>query len=108
MSSSPRAIDTSLFDQATAASEDFYRHVNGGWLDANPVPPEYGAWGAFHEVNQRNEALLHRLLKAAADDDSPSGTPARMAGDYFAAAMDEAAITAAGVTPLDPFLRASM
>ena len=70
MSSSPRAIDTSLFDQATAASEDFYRHVNGGWLDANPVPPEYGAWGAFHEVNQRNEALLHRLLKAAADGDS--------------------------------------
>ena len=105
MSDSPRPIDTSLFDPATEAGNDFYRYVNGGWLDANPVPPEYGAWGAFHEVNERNQTLLHRLLREAAESDAVRGTPARMAGDYFAAAMDEAAITAAGVTPLEPFLQ---
>ena len=74
MSDAPRPIDTSLFDAGAAASEDFYRYVNGGWLDANPVPPEYGSWGAFHEVNERNQELLHRLLEAAADADAPGGT----------------------------------
>ena len=31
-------------------------------------------------------------------------TPGRLAGDYFAAGMDEAAIDAAGTTPIGPFL----
>ncbi len=99
MSEVLRPIDSGLFDTHTDASEDFYRHVNGGWLDANPVPPEYGSWGAFHEVRERNLELLHELLGAAADKND--ATPVeRMAGDYFAAAMDEAAIEAAGAAPL--------
>jgi len=100
MSEPRRAIDSSLFDTQVAASEDFYRHVNGGWLDANPVPPEYGSWGAFHEVTQHNQELLHELLADAARTPGPVGTAGRMAGDYFAAAMDEGAIADAGVTPL--------
>ena len=97
MSDPARAIDTSLFDMATSPAEDFYRYVNGGWLDSNPVPPEYSSWGAFHEVNERNQELLHRLLEQAAEKDAPAGTVRRKVGDYFAAAMDEDAIAAAGI-----------
>ena len=104
MSEPVRAIDPSLFDPDTPASEDFYRHVNAGWLDANPVPPQYGSWAAFHEVNERNQELLHRLLQEAAENPPAAGTAQRMVGDYFAAAMDEAGIAAAGVKPLEPLL----
>jgi putative endopeptidase len=97
-------IDTSLFDLATAPSDNFYGYVNGGWLDANPVPPEYGSWGAFHEVNERNQELLHTLLREAAENPGLPGTASRMVGDYFAAAMDEAAVESAGATPLQPLL----
>ncbi len=97
-------FDAPRFDSGTSASQDFYQYVNGRWLAANPVPPEYGAWGAFHEVNQRNEQLLHRLLQDASSSDSPAGTSRRLVGDYFAAAMDEEAIAAAGVGPLGPWL----
>ena len=97
-------IDPANLDPAMPASDDFYRHVNGGWLDANPVPPAYGAWGASHEVNERNQALLHRLLRAAAASPGAAHTPGRLSGDYFAAGMDEAAIAAAGIVPLRPFL----
>lgn len=100
-----RPIDTSLFDRDVAASDDFYRHVNGGWLDANPVPAEYGSWGAFHQVNERNQELLHSLMRQAASASAPSGTARRMSGDYFEAAMDEAAIASAGTAPLEPFLQ---
>ena len=100
MSEPQRAIDTALFDPDTAASDDFYRHVNGGWLDANPVPSEYGSWGAPQIVHARNQEVLHQLLEDAAARTEPRGSAGQMVGDYFAAAMDEAAIAAAGVKPL--------
>ncbi len=97
-------LDQSSFDEATSAAEDFYVHVNGGWLAANPVPPEYPAWGAMFEVHVRNEGILHELLLSAAEDPGPEGAPSRMVGDYFAAGMDEDAIAEVGTTPLQPFL----
>jgi len=104
MSDPVRPVDTSLFDTGTSAADDFYRFVNGGWLDANPVPPEYGSWGAFHEVNERNQALLHQLLEDAAAEKAAAGTPAQMVGDYYATAMDQDAIAAAAAAPLNPYL----
>ena len=104
MSEPQRPIDTALFDPDTAAADDFYRHVNGGWLDANPVPAEYGAWGAPQVVNQHNQDLLHGLLQNAAAGSAPRGSASQMVGDYFAAAMDEESIAATGVQPLEPFL----
>lgn len=109
MTTPPVPVDPSLFDRSTSPAEDFFRYVNGGWLDANPVPPEYSAWGAFHEVNERNQTLLRRLLEAAAADAPPreaiSGDePSRLAGAYYSAAMDEDAIAAAGTEPLEPML----
>jgi predicted metalloendopeptidase len=104
MSGPAHPIDAALFDPDTAASEDFYRHVNGGWLDANPIPPEYGAWGAGQMVHEHNQEILRRLLEEAAGRDDPKGSAGQKVGDYFAAAMDEAAIAAAGVRPLEPYL----
>jgi predicted metalloendopeptidase len=99
-----RTIDPESFDPDTAASDDFYRHVNGGWIDANPVPAEYGSWGAPQIVHERNQEVLHRLLEDAAARTEPPGSAGQMVGDYFAAAMDEASIAAAGVEPLRPYL----
>lgn len=103
MTDSPCPIDTALFDRTVEASDDFFRHVNGGWLDAHPVPPEYGSWGAFHEVTERNQNLLHELLQHAAEK-AEAGVVTVMVGDYFAAAMDEAAVAEQGAAPLGPLL----
>lgn len=104
MSETLRPIDPSLFDTSASPSEDFFRYVNGGWLDANPVPPEYGAWGAFHELEERNEKLLRTLLEQAAENPGTPGAARQMAGDYFAAGMDEDAVRAAGISPLRALL----
>jgi len=100
VSDTPTPIDQALFDSSVGAADDFYRHGNGGWVDANPVPPGYGSWGSFHEVNERNLKLLHALFEGAADDSKPRDDAERMVGDYFAAAMDESSIAAAGAAPL--------
>ena len=79
---------------------DFYRFANGGWLDANPIPAGYAAWGSFEEVSRRNEVNLRELLERA------SSEPGDMLGDYFAAGLDVAAIEAAGLEPIAPWLQA--
>ncbi len=95
-------LDLSTIDHSVAPGDDFYLFANGTWLAANPVPPEYGAWGAFHEVHTRNEALLRELCEsAAADGDDPIR---RMVGDYHASALDEAQVEAAGLDPIAPWL----
>lgn len=99
-------LDPSAFDPETPVSVDFYRHVNGGWLDSNPVPSDYPAWGAALEVHVRNEEILHDLLEEAADKAGEKGSPTQMVGDYFAAGMDESAIATAGIEPLRTHLDA--
>lgn len=83
---------------------DFYRYVNATWLETNPIPPEYGSWGAFHEVHVRNEHLLQELLDEAAADGGEPNSPERMVGDYWAAGLDDAAIESAGLEPLQDYL----
>ncbi len=83
---------------------DFYRFANGGWLDANPIPSGYGAWGSFEEVSRRNEVVLRELLDRASAE--PGSELDRLLGDAFAAGLDLAAIEQDGIDPIAPLLEA--
>ncbi|HEX5827568.1 MAG TPA: M13 family metallopeptidase [Candidatus Limnocylindrales bacterium] len=97
-------IDRATWDEAVPPADDFYTHVNGAWLRDHPVPAQYPAYGAFNEVNERNQEILHRLLHEAADDPGAPGTARAKAGAYFASGLDEEAIALAGVEPLRELL----
>ena len=90
-------------DQSIHPGVDFYRYANGGWIDTNPIPPGYGAWGAIEELDRRNDITVRRLLEQAAEQ--PTDELDRMLGDYFASGMDTAAIEAAGISAIEPYLR---
>ena len=91
-------LDAADRDPSVEPGDDFYRFANGGWLDANPIPPGYGSWGSFEEVGVRNEAILHRVVEQAVE--APADDVHRKLGDYFASAMDTAAVEAAGLGPI--------
>jgi putative endopeptidase len=104
VSSDDPIFDPGDLDTSETPATDFWRFANGGWLDANPVPPEYGAWGAFHELHTRNEEILHKLLDEAVSEGGPLGSPSQMAGDFYASGMDTDAIEAAGLEPIQEWL----
>jgi putative endopeptidase len=99
-----RGLDRRNFDESVAACTDFYRYANGNWLKNNPVPAAYSSWGVFNELNERNLAVLKTILEEAAAQPAEPGSNAQKIGDFYAAAMDEAAIEKAGATPLAPYL----
>ncbi|MVN75421.1 M13 family peptidase [Hymenobacter sp. HMF4947] len=98
-------ISLANIDQSVAPCEDFYHYANGTWLKNNPVPPAETRWGSFNELTNNNQAIEKRILeKAAADRSAKPGTNEQKVGDFYAAAMDSAAIEAAGLKYLQPRL----
>jgi predicted metalloendopeptidase len=90
---------------SVSACKDFNEFANGGWLKANPIPADQSYWGSFTILEETNRANLRKVLeKAAADSSSPAGSDERKVGDFWASCMDEAAIEAAGLKPLEPEL----
>jgi putative endopeptidase len=86
---------------------DFWRYVNGGWMDKNPIPAHLAAWGPFGVLNEANQEKIRTILDAAAADRSAKQTAnQRRMGDLYASCMDTAAIDARGIAPLQPDLDA--
>jgi putative endopeptidase len=96
-----RGIDPQNFDDSVGACTDFFQHANGGWLKSNPIPAEYSQWSLDDELRERNLALLRGILDDAAKTPGAPGSNVRKIGDFYASAMDEAAIEAAGFRPIE-------
>lgn len=90
-------------DTSTPACTDLNAYVNGKWLAANPVPSDRTTWGSFETLSERSLEIQRKLAEAAAADSGASGIE-KLVGDFYASGMDEAAIEAAGITPLKPVL----
>jgi predicted metalloendopeptidase len=94
-------LDPLDMDPGAAPCGDFFQYADGGWLKRNPIPADYPSWGAFNELDERNRETLHRTLeKLAGGPPAAPGSEERKLGDFYASCMDEAAVEAAGISPL--------
>ena len=56
-------IDTQYFDSSVRAQDDFYRHVNGIWLDTTQIPPDKGRYGSFDQLFERSLDQLRGMVE---------------------------------------------
>ena len=98
---SASGIELSAIDRSADPCVDFFQYACGGWIAANPIPPDRSRWGRFDELQDRNSEILHTVLEAAAAGPDPES---QKIGDYYASCMDEPAIAAKGIAPLQPLL----
>ncbi|KLJ01787.1 M13-type metalloendopeptidase [Luteimonas sp. FCS-9] len=92
-------------DTTKNACADFGGYVNGKWLAANPIPGDRSSWGAFEMLDERSTAVQHQLAQQAAEHSDATGIE-KLVGDFWATGMDEAAIEAQGLAPLQDQLAA--
>jgi putative endopeptidase len=98
-------LEVAGMDTGAEACTDFYQYANGGWLAAHPIPADRPRWGTLDELRQRNQDDLRAILeKLAADESLAKGSEERKLGDFYGACMDEAAIEAKGLGPIEPEL----
>ncbi|WP_101443567.1 M13 family metallopeptidase [Pontibacter ramchanderi] len=88
-------------DTGVKPGDDFYTYANGVWLRNNPVPAKETRWGSFNQLRDFNIIAVRTILKdAAAKTNAPAGSVERRVGDFYAAAMDSAAIDKLGYEPI--------
>ncbi len=93
-------IETQYFDDSVRAQDDFYRHVNGKWLEETEIPADKGSYGSFvklaDDTLEQLRTVIERLSqsKAAADPDT------RKVIDLYASFIDEPALEALDLKPL--------
>ena len=100
---SDHGFDLANLDRSVSPCDDFYKFADGGWMKNNPVPADRSTWATYSKLMDRNEEELHGILEEAAKDKSATpGSNWQKIGDYYATCMDESAIEATGIKPLDP------
>jgi putative endopeptidase len=99
-------ISVANMDPSIKPGDNFYEYANGAWIKRTEIPPDRARIGVFSSLealsNKRVAALIDEVAKASA----PAGSDTRKIADLYNSYMDEAAIEAAGLGPLNPHLDA--
>lgn len=97
-------LQTEWMDAATRPGDDFFRYVNGKWVDRFEIPSDRTAWGSFHQLRALSETRLHGILDdLAARKPAPDSAEGRVLAAY-AAFMDQDGIERANLAPARPWL----
>jgi hypothetical protein len=84
-----RAVDSSRIDPTCSPCEDFFRFANGAWVDRTEIPARYTVYGVGREIQDRNEAILRRIVAMAVRDaESTADADVRRVGLFYATCMD--------------------
>ena len=98
------AIELGNMDESINPADDFFRYCNNNWLKNNPIPEEYTTFGAFTEIDQRNEKLIQGIIDEVSNDTSASqGSMSQKIRDFYNAGMDTVAINERGYSELLPY-----
>ena len=93
-------IDLQNIDSAVRAQNDFYRYVNGMWLDRTEIPSDRSDYGTFTELTDASEKNIKAIVTEMSEKGGEPGTDERKIADFYHAFMDIAHIEALGLDPL--------
>jgi len=101
-------IDLTALSDDVRPQDDLFRHVNGRWLDSDPIPQDHAAYGPFHELQ---DTVLENLRAILEPDGVPAGPVPADADDgdraeletlrtLYASFLDEGTVERTGLSPL--------
>jgi putative endopeptidase len=93
-------VDLHYIDTNVRAQDDFYRHLNGKWLDTFEIPADKSSYGAFTKIFDDTQDQLRNVVDAAAKAAPGSDPVQAKIGDLYNSYMDEATLETLGAKPL--------
>jgi len=93
-------IDIQYFDDNVRAQDDFYRHVNGIWLNNTEIPADKGRYGSFDKLNDDSLEQLRAVIERLQHSADAADPDQQKIVDLYASFMDEAALEHSDLRPL--------
>jgi predicted metalloendopeptidase len=98
-------INTSYMDKTVKPSDNFFRYVNGSWLDKTEIPADKTTWGSFNELRKKTDKdALEILAEASKNPIYKSNTDQGKAINLYKTIMDTVGRNKQGLSPLKPYL----
>jgi putative endopeptidase len=98
-------INTSFMDKSVKPNNDFFRFVNGTWVQNTAIPADKTTWGSFNELRQNTDRDALAILKEAAANKNldPNSDQAKAVNVYLTF-MDTISRNKLGIKPIKPVL----
>ncbi|MDE7120157.1 MAG: M13 family metallopeptidase, partial [Muribaculaceae bacterium] len=95
-----KCVNPAYIDNSIAPGEDFYLHVNNGWMKAHPLTPEYARFGVFNILNDSAEKHVQDIVLNLGATNPAKGTNAFKIWTLYSQGMDSVRRNNEGATPI--------
>ncbi len=97
-------IDLQYVDKSVRPQDDFYRYVNGKWLNDYVIPAEKSGYGSFGILRDKSEKDIKLIVDNLANNTYKKDTDEQKISDLYNSFMDTESINKAGIEVLRPEL----
>lgn len=94
------SVNKAYIDSTIPVGEDFYRHVNNGWMKAHPLTDEYARYGMFNVLNDEAEKNVKNIVMNLGASNPEKGTNAFKVWTLYSQGMDSVRRNAEGAKPI--------
>jgi putative endopeptidase len=93
-------LDLTAGNPAVKPGDDFFAYASGAWYSKFEIPPDRSRFDEFDKLDDLSKQRVREIIEQAASSHPAPGSAAQKIGDYYAAYMDQPAIEANGLTPV--------
>src|SRR5579863_1853883 len=93
-------IDLQYIDRSVRPQDDFFRYVNGVWLDNTEIPADKARYGSFDKLIDQSQEWQRGLIEQLHSGVDAADPDQRKIIDLYDSFMDEAALERLDVKPL--------
>lgn len=97
-------LDKRLIDPGVDPCVNFWQYACGNFNKLYPIPADKSGYGSGAIIADYTQVVLHDMLNAVALPAAQHTANEQKIGDFYASCMDEKAIDAEGLKPLQPEL----
>lgn len=94
------SVNKAYIDSTIPVGEDFYRHVNNGWMKAHPLTDEYARYGMFNVLNDEAEKNVKNIVMNLGASNPEKGTNTFKVWTLYSQGMDSVRRNAEGAKPI--------
>lgn len=100
-----KSLNASTLSKEIKPGDDFYRYVNQGWMDANPLTGEHARYGQFNILSDTAEMRVKEIVLGLGAENPQAGTDAWRVWTLYSQGMDMDRRNALGAKPIQAHLK---